>query len=219
MKFAYVLVLALSLCGCTTVTFLKLDSDGYYRFKNQPIEVKGPFPAIGDFSVLDTDNSVDFTMGVGYWMAAGQYAVVVSPLDPRIRSKDAFLKDGVSRGMKYVIENDRKGAGFNFVYLTSEATEVGGRPAVKAVGVDLKAKIPAVFVATALLFGEKVVVASVILPIRNGSEYEFTDFSKYPVYNTWIETVREKTVPMPNQSTDPTLASGTPLAGPEPRHP
>ena len=156
------IILALLLSCCATTTFLKIDQDGYYRFKKQPIEVKAPFPADGDFSVFDTDTTVDFVMGAGYWMFLGQYAVQVFPKDEAISSKEAFLKQSLDSTMKSYITMDRKGAGFDFEVLKIEATEINGRPAVKAMGVDRKAKIPALLIATSIQFDSRIVIGSVV---------------------------------------------------------
>jgi len=201
------LVLTLLFCGCATVTFLKIDKDGYYRFKNQPIEVKAPFPVGGDFSVFDTDTSVDFVLGAGYWMAFGQYAVQVFPRNPALSyTREAFLKRGLDSFMKTYIAMDRKAAGFNFEVLKIEATEVNGRPAVRAIGVDRKAKTPAILIATSILFDSRAVIASVVYSLEKTKRQNIDDFDTWPTYNAWIATIAEK---MPNQSSEPTPPSVT----------
>lgn len=204
------LVLTLLLCGCATVTFLKIDKDGYYRFKNQPIEVKAPFPARGDFSVFDTDTSVDFVMGAGYWMAFGQYAVQVFPRNPALSyTREAFLKRGMDSVMKTYITMDRKGAGFNFEVLKVEATEVNGRPAVRAIGVDRKAKIPAILIATSILFDSRAVIASVVYSLEKTTRENIDDFDTWSTYNAWIATIAEK---KPIQAPQPTAMLVMPRA-------
>jgi len=185
-------ILTLFLCGCTTLTFLKIDNDGYYRFKSQPIQVKAPFEKSGDFSVFDTENSVDFTFGTGYWMFMGQYAVEVFPAEVVLSSKDAFIKKNLDGAMQTYIKMDRKEAGFNFEVIKIEATEINGRSAVRAIGVDRKAKVPAVFIATSILLESRIVVGSLIYPLEKVRDSDISDFAHWKMYNTWIETISEK---------------------------
>jgi hypothetical protein len=179
------------LCGCNSTSFLKVDSDGYYRFKEHPIAVKDPFPADGDFSVIDTSMSVDFVLGAGYWMFAGDYAVQVFNLTPEISNRDGFTRYCQTGPVGRFIEGDRKAAGFNFRALKTEFSEVNGRPAMRGVGVDRSAKIPALFLVTAVLFDTRLVYASAIFKLKDESDEELTDLEKHSGFNRWVAMIEE----------------------------
>jgi hypothetical protein len=56
------------------------------------------------------------------------------------------------------IENDRKNAGFRFKVLKTEEIDLGGRAAVRGVGVDRDGKNPAVFLVTAVQLDTRLVL-------------------------------------------------------------
>jgi hypothetical protein len=186
------LLLTLMLCGCAKLTTLKIDNDGYYRFKKHPVEVKQPNSGM---SVFDTDVSVDFVLGAGYWTFLGEWALQVFEQPPEYTAKDGFATRGAA-GLAHFIENDRKPAGLNFKALKTEKTVVNGRLAFRGVGVDRGAKIPATIVATAIMLDTQIVVASVISKASDKSDAQIEDMDSYRGFNDWIVTIRETKPPL-----------------------
>ncbi|HTB81422.1 MAG TPA: hypothetical protein VK717_11105 [Opitutaceae bacterium] len=190
----FVSIAALALCGCVDLTDRKIDNDGYYRFKKEPIEVKAP--TIGDITVFDTDNSVDFTVGAGYWMIAGQYAVQVLPLPVKMNDREKFLKKSSTEIKNYILQ-DRETAGFKVEFLKGEIIEVNGHAAYRAIGVDRRREDPAVFIATSILLNKRIVIGSCLYPLNKLIRNDWTDMSSWKTYNEWIATIRETDVTTP----------------------
>jgi hypothetical protein len=90
MRLLGMLAIVLSLSGCAAVSKFKVDSDGMYRFKSQPFIVWAPKECLLDMAVRDTDQSVDFTTGAGYWNGDG------NPLE--IAGRPAYQATAVEEG-------------------------------------------------------------------------------------------------------------------------
>lgn len=189
----------LGFSGCASSPLLKVGSDGYFRFKNEPIEVMDPFPNRDDFTIYERSNSVDFVAGAVYWMFLGQYAVEVIQRPEAIKSNDNFVKFNLDRGMKIYLRDDRSLAGFRFKLRKAEAITVNGRPAVRAIGVDmdkskLKNRIPAVLIVTCILFDKRIVFGSLLFPLDRVGPDALEDLSKWRRYNSWVATINDKNV-------------------------
>ena len=182
-------IVCLLFAGCAELTTFKIDNDGYYRFKHQPIEVKAPDPSC---TVFDTEMSVDFSIGAGYWQIIGGYAVQVFPNSPKVPTEEAFLTYVKSGSVARFIENDRKPAGFNFKVLKTEQTTVNGRPAWRGIGIDRDAKIPALFLVTVVYLDTRTVFASLVFPLERLSDSsKYAELNDWTTYNQWVATIRE----------------------------
>lgn len=63
----------------------------------------------------------------------------------------------------------------------------------RAIGIDRKAKHPAVLIATSILFKNRIVIGSLMYPLETTRPEQLEDFSKWPDYNSWVATITEKT--------------------------
>jgi hypothetical protein len=186
MRFIGILGLILSANSYAGISIFKVDGDGMYRFKSQPFMVWAPKECLLDMAVRDTNWSVDFTTGAGYWMASGQYSVQVFSFDRlSIDDQHSFeerIKDVVP---KYMV-NDRSKA-FKFVFRDAKPLEIAGRPAYQATAIE---EGRAIFVATFVLQNSDVTVASLVFPIENtGSKFN----RPFPqeCYDRFVSSVKE----------------------------
>lgn len=184
-------IFSLILVGCATSPLLKLDKDWYYHFKNQPIKVKYPFTMVGPSAAVVTENTIDFSMGAGNWEVAGQYAVEIAPRYNKHLTNNVFLRNNLDKGMKIYLATDRSPSGYNFKLLKAESTGINGRAAVRAIGIDRKAKVPAVLIATAILFDSRIVIGSLFYPLEKINPKQLEDFTMWPSYNSWLATITE----------------------------
>src|ERR1700733_5123795 len=81
MRKLLLLAIFLSVSSYAGISIFKVDSDGMYPFKSQPFMVWAPKECLVDMAVRDTNRSVDFTTGAGYWMTSGQYSLQVFSFD------------------------------------------------------------------------------------------------------------------------------------------
>jgi hypothetical protein len=88
--------------------------------------VWAPTECLLDIAVRDTDHSVDFTTGAGYWMASGLYSVQVFTFDQlSVDDKHPFQDRMTDVAARYMV-NDRA-HDFKFVFRDGKPREVGGR--------------------------------------------------------------------------------------------
>ena len=85
------LLLVLGISSCAEFSKFKVEKDGTYRFKQESYVVCAPNECLLDMFVYDSDISVDFTTGRGYWMASGQYALQVMPIPENIKDPNSFI--------------------------------------------------------------------------------------------------------------------------------
>ena len=168
-----------------------IDTDGYYRFQDHPVEIKGPLQ--NNCFLTDTNSSVDFVASGGDWRVAGQYAVQVFKQTPQVSTKEQFLTYCRSGSVARFIENDRKNAGFRFKVLKTEEIDLGGRAAVRGVGVDRDGKNPAVFLVTAVQLDTRLVFASLILPLDSAKNTQLDSLDSWSDFNRWVNTIKEPT--------------------------
>jgi hypothetical protein len=186
MRILMVLVFAFGLSSCAAVSKFKVDSDGMYRFKSQPFAVWAPEKCLLDMAVRDTDQSVDFTTGAGYWMASGQYSVQVFTFEQlSVDDKHSFQERILDIAPKYMV-NDRAHA-FKFAYRDGKSLEVGSRSAYQASAVE---EGKATFVATFVLQDSRVTVASLIFPIESPDSKMARAFP-WDCYNRFVASVKE----------------------------
>lgn len=186
MRLIGMLAVTLTLSSCAVASKFKIDSDGMYRFKSQPIIVRAPSDCELDISVRDTPTSVDFSTGAGYWMASGVYALQVYTFDEMsIGEKYNFQDRAKAVAEKYIV-NDRS-HDFKFVLRDSEALEVNGRPAYQAVAVE---EGKATFIATLVLHESRVTIASLLFPIEKPNDPMKRSFP-WACYNRFVDSVKE----------------------------
>jgi hypothetical protein len=186
MRLIGILALTFTISSCAAVSKFKVDSDGMYRFKSQPFVVWAPNECLLDMAVRDTDHSVDFTTGAGYWMASGQYSVQVFTFDQlSIDDKNSFEERIKDVAPKYMV-NDRSKA-FKFVFRDGNPLEIDGRPAYQATAVE---EGKATFVATFVLQHSHVTVASLVFPIEK-ADSKFNRPFPQKCYNRFVSSVKE----------------------------
>jgi hypothetical protein len=186
MRILIILVLAFGSTSYAGISKLKVDSDGQYRFKRQPFMVWAPNECLLDMAVRDTDQSVDFTTGAGYWMASGQYSVQVFTFDRlSIDEKHSFEERIKDVAPKYMA-HDRSKA-FKFVFRDGKPFAVGSRPAYQATAVE---EGKATFVATFVLQHSHVTVASLVFPIEDPNSKMSRPFP-WDCYNRFVASVKE----------------------------
>jgi len=173
MRKLLLLAIFLSLRSYAGISMFKVDSDGMYRFKSQPFMVWAPKECLLDMAVRDTNQSVDFTTGAGYWMASGQYDQ---------HSFEQRIKDVAPQYMVH----DRSKA-FKFVFRDGNPLEIDGRPAYQATAVE---EGKATFVATFVLQHSHVTVASLVFPIEK-TDSKFNRAFPQECYNRFVSSVKE----------------------------
>jgi len=179
-------LLILTISSCAAVTKFKIDSDGMYRFRSQPIVVWAPKECLLDIAVRDTDRSVDFTTGAGYWMASGQYSVQVFIFDQlSIDDRHLFQERVKAIAPQYMVK-DRSNA-FKFELRDAKPLEVAGHPAYQAMAVE---EGKATFVATFVLQESRVTVASLVFPMENSRDSTARPFP-WDCYNRFVASVKE----------------------------
>jgi hypothetical protein len=176
----------LSLSSYAGISMFKVDSDGMYRFKSQPFMVWAPKECMLDMAVRDTNRSVDFTTGAGYWMASGQYSVQVFTFDQlSIDDKHSFEERIKDVAPKYLV-HDRSKA-FRFVFRDAKFLEIAGLPAYQASAIE---QGTAIFVATFVLQHSHVTVASLVFPIEDANSKSNRPFPQ-ECYNRFVASVKE----------------------------
>jgi hypothetical protein len=186
MRLIGILALTFTISSCAAVSKFKIDSDGMYRFKSQPIVAWAPKECLLDIAVRDTDRSVDFTTGAGYWMASGLYSVQVFTFDQlSVDDKHPFQERMTGVAARYMV-NDRAHA-FKFVFREGNPLEIGGRPSYQATAVE---EGKATFVATFVLQDTRVTVASLVFPIEIPNSKIGRPFP-WDCYNKFVASVKE----------------------------
>jgi len=186
MRFIVILGLILSVSSYAGISLFKVDKDGMYRFKSQPFMVWAPKECLLDMAVRDTNRSVDFTTGAGYWMASGQYSVQVFTFDQlSIDDKHSFEERIKDVAPKYMV-NDRSKA-FKFVFRDARLLEIAGLPAYQATAIE---EGRATFVATFVLQHSHVTVASLVFPIEDANS-KFNRSFPQECYDRFVSSVKE----------------------------
>jgi hypothetical protein len=186
MRILLLLAIFLSVSSHAGISIFKVDKDGMYRFKSQPFMVWAPKECLLNMAVRDTNQSVDFTTGAGYWMASGQYSVQVFTFDRlSIDDKHSFEERIKDVAPKYMA-NDRSKA-FKFVFRDGNPLEIDGRPAYQATAIE---EGRATFVATFVLQHSHVTVASLVFPIENPKDSMARPFP-WDCYNRFAASVKE----------------------------
>jgi hypothetical protein len=186
MRILLLLAIFSSLSSHAGISMFKVDSDGMYRFKSQPFMVWAPKECLLDMAVRDTNQSVDFTTGAGYWMASGQYSVQVFTFDRlSIDDKHSFEERIKDVAPQYMV-HDRSKA-FKFVFRDAKPLEIDGRPAYQATAVE---EGKATFTATFVLQHSHVTVASLVFPIEK-PDSKFNRPFPQECYNRFVASVKE----------------------------
>jgi hypothetical protein len=186
MRILLLLAIFWSLSSYAGISKFKVDSDGMYRFKSRPFMVWAPKECLLDMAVRDTDQSVDFTTGAGYWMASGQYSVQVFNFDRlSIDDKHSFEERIKDVAPKYMV-HDRSKA-FKFVFRDGKPFAVGSRPAYQATAIE---EGKATFVATFVLQHSHVTIASLVFPIEDPNSKMSRPFP-WDCYNRFVASVKE----------------------------
>jgi len=186
MRLIGIALMILTISSCAVVSKFKIDNDGMYRFKSQPIVAWAPKECLLDIAVRDTDHSVDFTTGAGYWMASGQYSVQVFAFaELSVDARHPFQERMKDVAGRYMV-NDRAHA-FKFVFSEGKPLEIAGRPAYQATAIE---DGKATFVATFVLQESRVTVASLVFPIAKPNDPIQMPFP-WTCYNRFVESVKE----------------------------
>jgi hypothetical protein len=176
----------LSISSHAGISIFKVDRDGMYRFKSQPFMVWAPKECMLDMAVRDTNWSVDFTTGAGYWMASGQYSLQVFSFDRlSIDDTHSFEQRIKAVAPEYMV-HDRSKA-FKFVFRDAKSLEIDGRPAYQTTAIE---EGRATFVATFVLQKSHVTVASLVFPIENGNS-KFNRPFPAECYNKFVASVKQ----------------------------
>jgi hypothetical protein len=180
------LAMFFSLSSYAGISMFKVDREGMYRFKSQPFMVWAPKECLLDMAVRDTNWSVDFTTGAGYWMASGQYSVQVFSFDRlSIDDKHSFEQRIKDVAPEYMV-HDRSKA-FKFVFRDAKPIEIAGHPAYQATAIE---EGRATFVATFVLQHSDVTVASLVFPIED-SRSKFNRPFPQACYDRFVASVKE----------------------------
>lgn len=185
MRLTLVVLAGLLLSGCAEFTKFKVGSDGLYRFKQQPIAVWAPDKCLLDMFVYDSDRSVDFVTGRGYWTQGGQYAVQVYEIPKDVTDKATFINATRTFFKDYMVK-DRAPMGLILTLKEEKEAEVNGHPAYQAISVE---EGKAVFIATSVLHSSRITIASLVYPLKGATEA--TKQIPWKCYNTFIESVKE----------------------------
>lgn len=185
MRFSILLCLALLVSGCAEFSKFKVEKDGTYRFRQHPIVVQAPSTCLLDMFVYDSDNSVDFTTGRGYWMASGQYAVEVMPIPEKIKDAKSFIEEIKKIVPKYMAE-ERASLGLKLQLREERQIDVNGKPAYQAISVD---EGKAVLVSTIVLHRKRITAASLVYPLKD--QVAAVQQIPWSCYNEFVSAVRE----------------------------
>jgi hypothetical protein len=186
MRIPLLLAIFLSSSSHAGISIFKVDSDGQYRFKHQPFMVWAPKDCLLDMAVRDTDQSVDFTTGAGYWMASGQYSVQVFSFERlSIDEHHSFEERIKDVAPKYMVHDRTKA--FKFVFRAGNPLEIDGRPAYQATAIE---EGTATFIATFVLQHSHVTVASLVFPIEK-TDSKFNRPFPSECYNKFVASVKE----------------------------
>ena len=186
MRLLLLLAMFLSDSSHAGISIFKVDSDGMYHFKSQPFMVWAPKECMLDMAVRDTNWSVDFTTGAGYWMASGQYSVQVFTFDRlSIDDKHSFEQRIKDVAPEYMV-HDRSKA-FKFVFRDAKSLEIDGRPAYQATAIE---EGTATFIATFVLQKSHVTVASLVFPVED-SHSKFNRPFPQACYDRFVASVKE----------------------------
>lgn len=180
------LAIFVSLSSNAGISMFKVDSDGQYRFKHQPFMVWAPKECLLDMAVRDTDQSVDFTTGAGYWMASGQYSVQVFTFDRLSIDGNHSFEERIKNIAPQYMVHDRSKA-FKFVFRDAKSLEIAGLPAYQATAIE---EGTATFVATFVLQHSHVTVASLVFPIEKADSKFNRPFPK-DCYDRFVASVKE----------------------------
>lgn len=184
MRFMLAMVIVF-LSGCAEFSKMKVGKDGVYRFKTHPITVQAPDRCLLDMFVYDSDRSVDFVTGRGYWMEGGQYAVQVFETPKDIKDRASFLNTTKAFFKEYMVK-DRAPLGLNLTIKEEKEVEVGGRLAYQAISVD---EGKAGFIATSILHTSRITTASLVYPVKPGTDA--TKEVPWKCYNAFVESIKE----------------------------
>jgi len=185
MRFFVLLCLALTFPGCAEFSKFKVENDGTYRFKKEPFSVWAPNECLLDMFVYDTDHSVDFTTGRGYWMASGQYSLQIYPIPENIKDTKSFIEVTKDFMSKYMVE-DRAPLGLTLKLKEEKQLEINGEAAYQAISVE---EWKAVFIATSVLHNSRITVASLLYPDEDSTPA----IEKIPwkCYNKFVNSIQE----------------------------
>src|SRR5450631_3455509 len=186
MRILLLLAIFLSVSSYAGISMFKVDKDGMYRFKSQPFMVWAPKECLLDMAVRDTNQSVDFTTGAGYWMASGQYSVQVFTFDRLSIDEEHSFEERIKDVAPKYMANDRSKA-FKFVFRDGNPLEIDGRPAYQATAIE---EGRATFVATFVLQHSHVTVASLVFPIEK-ADSKFNRTFPQECYNRFVSSVKE----------------------------
>jgi hypothetical protein len=176
----------LSLSSYAGISIFKVDRDGMYRFKSQPFMVWAPKECLLDMAVRDTNWSVDFTTGAGYWMASGQYSVQVFSFDRLSIDDEHSFEERIKDVAPEYMVHDRSKA-FKFVFRDAKPIEIAGHPAYQATAIE---EGRATFVATFVLQHSDVTVASLVFPIEK-PDSKFNRPFPQECYDRFVASVKE----------------------------
>ncbi len=186
MRILILLTIGMSVSSYAGISMFKVDRDGMYRFKSQPFLVWAPKECMLDMAVRDTNRSVDFTTGAGYWMASGQYSVQVFSFDQlSIDDKHSFEQRIKDVAPQYMV-HDRSKA-FKFVFRDAKPLEIAGLHAYQATAIE---EGRATFVATFVLQHSHVTVASLVFPIES-ADSKFNRPFPQKCYDRFVSSVKE----------------------------
>ncbi len=158
---ASILGLLACLTGCSTI-LQGHEAGGIYTSPDGEFSVMAP--RIGAEQIVDgsfgaNNRYVDFSMD-GFWMASGLYSVEWYKLD-KPYADDAHFVEVAKDSLPKEVARD---FGESFKPVETEVTQVNGRTAVRVVAEGVRDKLDAYWVGTAINFGDRVALVTLLAP-------------------------------------------------------
>ncbi len=161
MKLHFAMAVLLGLAGCAGYSRGTVDTDGIYRFREAPIEVRAPAECLYDPRVYVAHSSVVFTTGLKNWRGdgSGQYHVDLADL-PEGLSDPAFFVAAATELHREAYERN------NGVLESEEVLDIHNRLAFQSVGTHRNVYV---MVVTSIQFASHIVTAHLVYPKRDVS--------------------------------------------------
>ena len=184
MRFVLVFIITLLVSGCAELSQFKIAEDGRFYFKENSVSVWAPKECVGDIFVYESETSVDFVLGRGYWQAYGVYALQVYPIPDSIVDEATYFEETKQYFETYMVK-DRATAGVELTVESRKEIKLAGKPAYQAISVD---KGKAVFIATSQFHENYITVASLLYPWKEGMT--FAEMIPAQCYEKFTESVK-----------------------------
>jgi len=166
----------------------RLTSAGVYHFAKYPVSVVSPAVLCNEPGLIavEADSSVDFAASDHLWQTAGDFAVQLYARPEKLTGTGRFFDVSKKYFISY-IPNDRKSLGVSLKLTSTKQTQVNGLPAVQAIGIE---ETQAVLVATSILTKSRIIVVSLLYPLKSGGTPE-SDFP-WSCYAKFVASVNDQ---------------------------